>query len=110
MSDVEIVHACNRRGITSCGNMTPGRAQTNVEKYPDNWDKVNCPKCISAKDKNSRRNRILRAAGDLAGTFMYYDRKEDSDLPEGEIEAAITAGEITIDEIIAKFRKSAFNE
>lgn len=104
----EITHACNRRGISACGNAEPGRAQTNVEKYPDNWDKVNCAKCTTRRKSfvANRRKEILKRAQDLGGAFMYYDRKEDPDLGEGEIEAAITAGEITVDEIIAEFRKA----
>jgi len=50
------------------------------------------------------RERILDTVDDLAGRFLYYDRKEDGDLPEDAIETAIAAGEITVDEIVGKFR------
>lgn len=52
----------------------------------------------------TRKQHILDIVNDLAGSFLYYDRKEDEDMPVGEIEATIKAGEITIDEIVAEFR------
>ncbi len=48
----------------------------------------------------SRRQRILDTASGLVSKFMYYDRKEDEDLPRGAIQAAVKAGEITADEIV----------
>lgn len=45
----------------------------------------------------------MAATTDLAGALLYYDRKEDEELPRGEIEAAIEAGEITADEIVTRF-------
>jgi hypothetical protein len=50
-----------------------------------------------------RRERILATVSDLVGAFLYYDRKEDEDLPRGEIEQAIAAGEITIADIVTHF-------
>lgn len=50
-----------------------------------------------------RRTRIAATLGDLVSKLLYYDRKEDSTLPVGAIEAAIAAGEITADEIIGHF-------
>lgn len=54
----------------------------------------------------ARREHILAAANDLMGGFLYYDRKEDEDLPRGEIEEAIKEGEVSIDELVALFRKA----
>jgi hypothetical protein len=51
----------------------------------------------------NRRERILATTSDLVVDFMYYDRKEDCELPRGAIEEAVENGEITYDEIIAKF-------
>ena len=51
----------------------------------------------------TRREHIIDRAKDAAGSFIYYDRKEDEDLPRGEIENAIKAGEITKAEIVAAF-------
>lgn len=53
----------------------------------------------------ARKENILAAVSDLAINFLYYDRKEDEELPRGQIEEAIEAGEITVDEIVAKFRE-----
>lgn len=53
----------------------------------------------------SRKELVLSAASDAAKKFMYYDRKEDEELPRGEIEAALGNGEVTIDEIVKTFRK-----
>lgn len=50
------------------------------------------------------REIILATASDLVSNFMYYDRKEDEDLPRGAIEAAISSGEITVDDIVSVFR------
>lgn len=55
----------------------------------------------------TRRQIILDVAADLAGSFLYYDRKCDEDLGVGEIEKAIDAGEITVDEIVEAFLASA---
>lgn len=55
--------------------------------------------------EKTRREHILDVVSDLVADFMCYDRKEDEDLPRGAIEEAISAGEITVDEIVAAFRK-----
>ena len=51
----------------------------------------------------TRRQRIQAAVSDMVGDFLYYDRKEDEDLPRGSIEEAVAAGEITKQEIIDAF-------
>lgn len=51
----------------------------------------------------SRREIILCAVDDLAGAFLYYDRKEDEELQCGAIEEAILAKEITPEEIVQAF-------
>lgn len=53
----------------------------------------------------SRRQHILDTVNDLVASFMYYDRKEDSDLKYGDIQEAVKAGEITYEEIVAYFKK-----
>lgn len=52
-----------------------------------------------------RREAILNTISDHVSNLMYYDRKEDEGLGLGEIENAIHSKEITIDEIVDKFRK-----
>ena len=54
--------------------------------------------------KKSRRAHIRDTISDLVGSFLYYGRKEDEDLPLGAIEASIEAGEITTDDIVDCFR------
>ena len=41
---------------------------------------------------------------DLVSKFLYYDRKEDEELPKGEIEAMIKKGETSIEEIVEVFK------
>lgn len=53
----------------------------------------------------TRRERILDRVSDLVGELMYYRRKEDAELPRGAIEAAVAAGEVSTDEIVACFAK-----
>jgi len=48
----------------------------------------------------------IYVVGDLVAGFLYYDRKEDEDLPNGAIETAIENGEITTDEIVDKFKQA----
>jgi len=52
----------------------------------------------------SRREKILAMTSDLAGRFLYYDRKEDSEFPVGAIEEAIDSGEVSLDEVVEVFR------
>lgn len=54
-------------------------------------------------EEKTRRQRILDTVSDLVGSFLYYDRKEDPDLPLNDIEAAVVGGEITKDEIVEAF-------
>ncbi len=52
----------------------------------------------------NRRQLILDCIHDLVIDFMFYDRKDDEELERGHIEEAVTAGEITADDIVAEFR------
>lgn len=49
--------------------------------------------------------KILNTVKDLVSDFLYYDRKEDEDLPRGAIEEAIEYGVITRAEIYTAFQK-----
>jgi hypothetical protein len=49
---------------------------------------------------------VLNTVDDLVGAFLYYDRKEDKELPRGRIEELVLSGDLTIDDIVAKFRSS----
>ena len=52
---------------------------------------------------------IYNEISDLATSFLYYDRKEDDELPRGAIEKAIKDGVITELEIVQKFKESLIN-
>lgn len=52
----------------------------------------------------TRRELILCTISDCVSDLMYYDRKEDEYLEDGAIEAAIENGEITVDEMVERFR------
>ena len=51
------------------------------------------------------KEQIYNLMQKAVANLMYYDRKEDDDIPRGAIEGAIERGEITVDEIVAKFRE-----
>ena len=53
----------------------------------------------------SKREHILGLVKDLVSQFTYYDRKEDEDLSEADMDAAIEAGEPSVDEIVARFKQ-----
>lgn len=53
----------------------------------------------------TRRELILGTARDTALDFVSYNRKHDEELPLGEIQAAIKAREVTVEEIVEAFRK-----
>lgn len=58
----------------------------------------------------TRKEIIIASVKDLVTNLVYYDRKEDEDLPVGAIELAIDEGEITIDEIVEIFRSELNSE
>ena len=49
------------------------------------------------------KEMILGTVSDLVTDLLYYDRKEDEDLPRGAIEKAIETEVITLEEIIKHF-------
>lgn len=57
----------------------------------------------------TRKQRILDLISDGVGRLMYYDRKEDEELPRGAIEEAVAKGEITLDEMVAEFANELRN-
>ena len=42
---------------------------------------------------------------DLVSNFMYYDRKEDEELPRGSIEKALENKELTVQNIVDRFEE-----
>ena len=53
----------------------------------------------------NRKQIIINTVTDLAANFLYYDRKEDSQLNVKQLDVAIKKGEITTDEIVAEFKR-----
>jgi hypothetical protein len=47
--------------------------------------------------------KLEATISDLVSSFLYYDRKEDRDLPRGAIEQMVKDGVTTPDEIVALF-------
>lgn len=60
-------------------------------------------------DRLKLRSHILDTFADAISGILYYDRKEDSNLPVGAIEQAIADGVVTVDELVEKFRASLEN-
>jgi hypothetical protein len=56
-----------------------------------------------ATEDDGRKELILVTVDDLVGDLLFYDRKEDEDLPRGVIEEAIREGVVTIAEMVARF-------
>lgn len=50
------------------------------------------------------RHKILNTLDRVMSDFLYYDRKEDNDLPINAIETAIIEGEISIEEMADAFK------
>ena len=50
------------------------------------------------------KRTILAAIEDLVADFLYYNRKDDDDLPRGMIDQTILDGLITVDEMVQHFR------
>lgn len=48
---------------------------------------------------------VFDTVTDLVSNFLYYDRKEDDELPAGAIQDAIRDGHIAIDDIVEHFRE-----
>lgn len=52
------------------------------------------------------KEMILDTVDDGVSNLLYYDRKDDEDLPRGAIDDAVRDGAITIEDMVAKFEKS----
>ena len=51
------------------------------------------------------KQTILDTIDDTVAKLVYYDRKEDEELPVGAIDQAVRDGVITVDEMVEKFRE-----
>lgn len=105
------------RPCDACKRPTPTQAQWDYEGplHGDGYG-CQCDECAAmcwgdpidcaraTKDASPRRRLIIDAAGDLVSKFLYYDRKEDEDLPVGAIEQAFAMSEIDVEELVTMFR------
>lgn len=55
------------------------------------------------------KQTILGTISDLVSDFVYYDRKGDEELSMEQLNQAVASGEITVDEMVAEFRKHLEN-
>ena len=55
-------------------------------------------------EKITKRDLILSRIKGLALDFLHYDRADDEELSDDDIENAINSGEVTIDEMGNAFR------
>lgn len=53
---------------------------------------------------------VFLAIDDLVSDFLYYDRKESESLPLGAIDDMVNHGQITIAEMVERFRKGLEND
>ena len=51
------------------------------------------------------KDLILGKIQDLVSDFTYYNRKNDEELSSEDLEKAVRDGEVTIDEMVAEFKK-----
>ncbi len=47
-----------------------------------------------------QKQQVFDTIDDLVARFLYYDRKEDEELPVDAIEELIASGELSIDELV----------
>ena len=55
-------------------------------------------------DDDELRDMILGTVTDLVGNLLYYDRKDDEELEEDDIQDAVARGVVSIDDIVNEFR------
>ncbi len=55
------------------------------------------------------KQKIINTISDLCGHFLYYDRKEDETLSMEQLNKAVADSVITVDEMVAEFRKHLEN-
>lgn len=58
-----------------------------------------------AKKNAKLRERILNSFSDSLTDWLYYDRKEDDELPPQSIEKAVKEGLVTVEELVEKLRE-----
>jgi hypothetical protein len=64
------------------------------------------PGGVLSPEETKLKEHILGVVEDLAGALLWYDRKEDDDLPRDAIETALDKGVLTKQDIVTAFAKS----
>jgi hypothetical protein len=59
---------------------------------------------LSASELEQSKQEVFATIDTLVSNFLYYDRKEDDDLPIGRIQRLVKEGVLTIDEMVDEFR------
>ena len=67
---------------------------------------LSVPRDAIDEGSEERAKLIHNTTKDLAVKFLYYNRKEDEELPVGAIEEAIKSGETSVAEIVSVFEKA----
>jgi len=62
------------------------------------------PKPLTEKQVRESVDRLFGALDRLASNLIYYDRKEDDELPVGRLEQLLREGHVTVDDIVKEFR------
>ena len=52
-----------------------------------------------------KKDIALNTLSDLVADYLYYDRKDDEDLPRGAIQTLIEEGDLKVEIIVAHFKK-----
>jgi hypothetical protein len=54
----------------------------------------------------SYKQGLMNAIDDTILDLLYYDRKEDEELPKGAIEQMIKSGEVSVQDIVDRFEEA----
>lgn len=63
---------------------------------------------LSDAELQESKQHLMNNIETMFSMLMYYDRKEDDDLPMERIELLVTRGVVTPQEIVAEFQKHVF--
>jgi hypothetical protein len=76
------------------GHATDALLHTGYEQHRD-WERKNKPK--------ANAEYVLDTVTDLVSSFLYYDRKDDEELPRGRIDELLESGELTVQAMVERF-------
>ncbi|RDJ35118.1 MAG: hypothetical protein DWQ19_09800 [Crenarchaeota archaeon] len=54
----------------------------------------------------SKKEYALNVVEDLVANYLFYDRKEDEDLSRDDMEQLKSSGELTIQEVVDRFKEA----